>query len=120
MILLANEEILNKGNLDFIDDAFAANYVNNGSRYGREGIKQVLARLRSAFHDLHVTIAPLIAEGEMVAFHRISHGTHTGEYIGIPATNKTMRWETMIMSRIVEGKIVEEWSISNLADQLRR
>ncbi len=120
LVLRANEEILNKGNLDFIDEAFAADYVNNGSRHDRAGIKQSRAGLRSAFPDLHVTIEPLLAEGEMVAFLRTSHGTNTGEHRGSPATNKTMTWRTMIISRVVEGKIVEEWSISNLTDQFGR
>ena len=37
-------------------------------------------------------------------------GTHTGEYEGIPLTNKQATWTGMFLYRIHGGKIVECWS----------
>ena len=52
LIHRANDEILNKGNLDFADQAFDKDYVLNGTKAdvsGPEYIRQFAAALRIAF-----------------------------------------------------------------------
>jgi steroid delta-isomerase-like uncharacterized protein len=122
LIHLTQEEILNKGNLDLIDQMFAADYVlhlTQGDRRGRDALKQTLATLRTAFPDLHVRVDHLVAEADRVAWQRTHRGTHQSEYRGIPATGKNVMWRAMLISRIVDGRIVEEWALSDLAEQLR-
>ena len=113
-VLRANDELLNKGNLDFADEVFAMDYGDRGP----EGIKEMVTGLRTAFPDLHVTVGEFVAEGERVAWLRTHSGTHQGEFMGVPATGKAVTWRTMVISRIVDGKIVEEVGISDLREQL--
>jgi predicted ester cyclase len=110
LILRANEELLNKGNLDFADEVFAADHV--------EGIKKFVTALRTAFPDLHVSVDLVIAEGDMVAWRRTHTGTHQGKYMGVAPTGKSVTWRVMVTSHIVNGKIVEEWGIEDLREQL--
>lgn len=119
LVRRANEEILNKGNLAFADEVFATDYVAHGStERGPEMIKKFVAALRTAFPDLHVSVEPIIAEGDMVAWQRTHTGTHQGKYMGMPATGKSVTWQTMVISRYVDGKVVEEWGIGDLQERL--
>ncbi len=36
-------------------------------------------------------------------------GTHLGEFMGVPATGKTVSVETIGIDRVVDGKVVEGW-----------
>ena len=120
LVRRANDEILNKGNLDFVDEVFATNYTSHGStERGPEVIKKFVTALRTAFPDLHVNVEPVVAEGSMVAWQRTHIGTHKGEFMGIPATGKNITWRSMVITRIVDGKIVEEWGIGDLQQQLQ-
>ena len=117
-----NDELFDEGNLDLVDEVFAADCVSHGTGKdwrGRKVIKEGLAELRTAFPDLQVTIDEMVAEGDKVAWHRTHRGTHQGEIMGIPATGKNMTWRTIVISRFADGKVVEEWAISDLLMQLQ-
>jgi predicted ester cyclase len=38
------------------------------------------------------------------------HGVHTGTFIGVLATGKTITYQAMAMYRIASGKMAEEWT----------
>lgn len=116
----ANEEILNKQNYAYIDQIFAEDYtIAGGDGRGPQLIHGFAHQLLTAFPDLHVSIDHVIQEGEWVAWRRTHTGTHQGEFMGIPPTGKKIQWESLVMSRIVDGKILYEVGQENLSDQLR-
>lgn len=41
-------------------------------------------------------------------------GTHTGEFLGIAATGRTIEIETVDVLRVVNGKITEHWGVADL------
>ncbi|CAA9298035.1 MAG: hypothetical protein AVDCRST_MAG77-5341 [uncultured Chloroflexi bacterium] len=62
------EEVLNRQNVDVIDELFAADLVNHsawpGQATGPAGTKQAVAEVLAVFPDLHVTVEALVAEGD--------------------------------------------------------
>lgn len=50
-----------------------------------------------------------IAEGDRVATHWTLTATHTGDFLGIAATEKKATWSGVEIDRFEEGKIVESW-----------
>ena len=64
---------------------------------------------RVAFPDLTVTVEDLVAEGNKVAARWIWGGTHRGDMMGIPPTNKQVAATGTSIHRVAEGKIVESW-----------
>lgn len=53
----------------------------------------------------------MVAEGDKVAVLWTFQGTHTGSgYEGLPATGTRVKVRGMTIWRIVDGRIVEEWS----------
>ncbi len=67
-----------------------------------------MSELYSAFPDIHLTIDDMVAEGDKVAVRITMTGTHKGEFMGIPPTNKKVTIWAINIYRIAGGKIVEE------------
>ena len=114
LVRSAVDEILNNGNLAFVDEAIASDYVNHGTQgdaVGREVIKLFVAALRESFPDLYVEVDEMVAEGDRVAWRRSSRGTHRSEFMGVPATGELKTWQAIHITRIAGGMIVEEWGI---------
>ena len=54
-----------------------------------------------------------IAEGDLVAGYETWHGTHTGEFFGIPASGKPVTFKVNDIVRVANGKIVEHWAVTD-------
>ena len=78
---------------------------------GPEGAKETAKMYRNAFPDVQLSIEDQVAEGDKVVTRWIGSGTHQGEMMGIAPTGNQVRVDGMTISRIEDGKIVEEWEI---------
>jgi steroid delta-isomerase-like uncharacterized protein len=74
---------------------------------GSEGLKQVIAAFRTAFPDIHWVIDEMLGEGGKVFSRFTWHGTHRGEFFGVPATGRQISVKGMVVDRVVAGKMVE-------------
>src|SRR5918997_3501524 len=115
------EEVYNRGNLDIADELLAPDYVDHtwppGKYAGREGLKRSVAKQLAASSDLHFSIEEQIAEGDKVVTWVIGSGTHDRErFMGLAPTGERMTMKHVFISRAVEGKIVEEWGVSDISD----
>ena len=72
-----------------------------------EGLEKV-KRFHSIFPDINFSIEEVIAVGDKVISRYIMRGTHQGEFQGIPATGNKVEISGITISRIENGKIVEE------------
>jgi len=109
------EEGVNNGDIAVATEAFAPEYVNHipGQSEPARGIPawvEFFSSLRAAFPDMTTTLEQLLGEGEMVAVRHVWTGTHQGDYEGIAPTGRPVTFTGADIYRIVDGKIVEEWS----------
>ena len=111
------DEILNGKNTDVIEELMAPDMVDHdlmpGVAPGLEGMKNLMNMFLGAFPDLHATIDLLIAEGDLVAGRMTNTGTHTGDFMEIPATGKQVKFTEIHIVRIANGKAVEHWGNSD-------
>jgi predicted ester cyclase len=70
---------------------------------------QFLAAFVEAFPDLRITLEDSLSEGGMVAARNSFHGTHRGEFQGLPATNRQVTFSSIEVNRMVAGKVQEHW-----------
>ena len=63
--------------------------------------------LRAAFPDLKATMEAQAAEGDLVCTHSWFEGTHSGEWLGIAATGKRVRFQNVSLDRVEGGKVVQ-------------
>jgi len=121
-ITKANEEILNQGNMGYAREIFPSNYVNHGPDgaviAGPESIVKFVTNLREAFPDLKVEVEIIAVDGDKVAWTRTHNGTHKKEFMGIQASNKPIKWTSVIITRYENGKIAEEWGTDNIVERM--
>lgn len=110
------EEAWNKGNVGIIDELMAPDYKRylTGATLDREGQKQRILGFRRAFPDIHLAIERMVGEGELVTFHLLMSGTHQGTFLGVPATGKQMKTIAIDIARFEDGKVVEQWGVTDL------
>ena len=97
-----------------------------GAAPATEGIASLRAafrRFHQVFPDLHITLDDLVAADDRVAARWTAHGTHGGEFLGIPPTGAQVRWGGTDVYRLVDGRVAEWWrndDVVGLLTQLGR
>jgi predicted ester cyclase len=104
-------EVMGKGNMTEADVLLSTQYVEHFPvpTPGREGLKQLVMMVRSAFPDIHPTVEDAVAEGDKVAVRVVARGTHQNAFMGIVPSGKAVEWREMHIYRVADGKIVEHW-----------
>ena len=87
---------------------------------GAEALKQVGATLLRAFPDLHVAVEDMIAEGDKIVCRQTVTGTHQGEYMGVPATGRSVTYNEIFIFRFAGGRIAETWGVVDVLTQMRQ
>ena len=67
----------------------------------------------NSFDDVQVEIQQMVAEDDRVNVYWLLKSKHTHEFMEIEATNKDVQVPGMEINRIVDGKIVEIWRLSD-------
>jgi steroid delta-isomerase-like uncharacterized protein len=104
-------EGINKGNLALFDEIYGDCIYHSPStgELKREALKQFISSLLAAFPDGRWKVEDQVAEGDKVATRWSFTGTHKGELMGLAPTRKQVKTSGMVIDRIVNGKVVEEW-----------
>lgn len=98
-------EIFNEKKLDLIDEIFAEDYVEHvegppGFPEGREAVRTFVGALLEAFPDFRYEVLQQYQDGDMHIGYIRGTGTQTGEFMGIPATNKAATWDEVHIGRM--------------------
>lgn len=107
-------QILNEGNLALVDEFFTDDFQFHITTLplpvkGRDGEKGFVSGLRGGFPDLHFSIDHIIEEGDKVYARWSLTGTHTGEFLGIPASGNPISDEGGDIFHFAGGKCTEVW-----------
>jgi steroid delta-isomerase-like uncharacterized protein len=116
-------EEADKGNWGIVEELVSPNFVMHmpGSPpINREGALQFFKIFYDAFPDMHHTFDDFVAEGDKVALRFTVNGTHKGDFQGIPPTGKTVKISGSVVDRIVDGKIVEHWSLMDTMGMMQQ
>jgi len=81
--------------------------------HGPEDFLTARSGLLEAFPDLQVTVEGVIAEGEDVAVRWSASGTHLGESLGFPASNRPAMFRGITWLTFRNGQIVKGWDAWN-------
>jgi len=113
------EETINKGNFGVLDELLSPDYVYReptvGEKRGKAGLRELVT-----IPDLKMNIDEQIAEGDKVFTRWTAIGTHRGELMGRAPTGKQCRVQGMVMTRVANGKIVEDMEIYDTLGMLRQ
>jgi steroid delta-isomerase-like uncharacterized protein len=118
------ERVYNQGDVAFLDELTSPEFVSHdrgNPTNDREGVKEIVAAIKAAFPDVVFTADDVIGEGDRVAARFTMRGTQTGEFMGMPPTNKPIVVTGIDIVRFEDGRAVEhwhEWSGMELLEQL--
>jgi steroid delta-isomerase-like uncharacterized protein len=112
------DEMLSKGNMDAIDELVTDDVVDHeqglpGQPEGKEGVRFFVNTMRDAFSDLRATMGPTVESGDMASAQVTITGRHTGEFMGVPATDKSFEIKSIDIVRFEDGKCAEHWGVTD-------
>jgi steroid delta-isomerase-like uncharacterized protein len=94
------------------DDFIAENLVNHtmGGSLDREKWLNFDQAFIAACPDLKGTIKEQVAEGNTVVTHWLCEGTHTADFMGMPASGNSISLEGISIDKIEQGMIKEHFA----------
>jgi steroid delta-isomerase-like uncharacterized protein len=111
------DRVINPKNLEYLDLLLAENFVDHEDlgpvKPDRNGVKQFLGMLISAFPDLNVTVEDIISDGDKVAIRSTWRGTQQGEFMGIPPTGKAVSYAGIDIMKFSGEAVSEHWGLSD-------
>jgi predicted ester cyclase len=86
-----------------------------------EAARRWISPFRGAFPDFTMEIAELVEEGETVVAHFKCSGTHTGEWLGVPATNRRFEnIDEIYIFRVENGRLVAAHGVEDNVTRLKQ
>jgi len=105
----------NDGDIGALMTFWSPTMVHHG-RSGTVPADETAAEMRrflQAFPDLRMELHSMVAEGDLVATRMTMHATHSGSYMGLPPTGRTVSCTLMGQLQIVDGAVVDHWGVAD-------
>ncbi len=117
------EDIFNNGDLDAIDELLADDFVEHeelppGIPQGKEAPRAMTSMMRGAFPDFHASVEEMLQDGNKVITRARFSGTHKGEFMGIPPTDKRFDISVIDIIEFRDGKAVAHWGVMDMAGMM--
>lgn len=106
-------EVYNNKNLALIDEIFTADYVGHVNAHdivGAESAKGFIGGFVEGIPDAFYDVKETMTSGNRVIARWICTGTQTGNFYGMPPTNKSINVTGITIFEIVDGKINQLWN----------
>jgi serine phosphatase RsbU (regulator of sigma subunit)/predicted ester cyclase len=113
------------GNLDAVDAMLAADFVNHnrlipGQESDRENYMRGISEYQAALSERRLIIEDQVAGDDKVVTRFMVYAIHDlGELMGVAPSGRQMTNRAIVIHRIVEDKIAEEWGMGTLGAKLR-
>ena len=109
-------ERINSGDVNGAVDMLAEDFVEHeevpGLPPGREGTRQLFQMMHAAFPDMRWTPEDVLVDGDRAVARVRFTGTNEGEFMGMPATNKSVNVQVIDIVRFGDdGLAREHWGV---------
>ena len=115
--LRINAEIWNKQRFELIPECFTEDFVADYSprvvREGRDQIEQMVKSAHSTFSGFTETVHDIIANDDSIVLHFTISGVHAGDWGSVPATNKQVKYDEIIIMKVRDGKVCHQIGITD-------
>jgi steroid delta-isomerase-like uncharacterized protein len=113
------------GNFAPVDEFLAPNAILHAPIQpepivGREGVKDLMMKLRTGLPDLKITIEEMFGVGDTLLVRYTARGTHLGDFMGIPPSGRTVVLDEIEVHQLADGQIQEMWLEFDAANLLRQ
>ena len=108
------EGVYNGRNPGLLDELASPDYDEHspfpGQPNGLEGLKARAGYLLAAFEPVF-TINQLVAEGDTVVAYWTNTGTHRADFMGMPASGRTVTISGIDVHKVRDGRLAEHWHV---------
>jgi ketosteroid isomerase-like protein len=109
----ALERVCSRADFALAPECYAEDFVDHVNRLefrGLEGVHRSTALYQALFDDLRIEVLDQVAEGDKVASRWLMRGSNRGRQVDLTG---------ITISRLRDGRIVEDWSATDGTDLLR-
>ena len=118
--------VWNERRFEFIEKVIAPTHAIGdptifGGAVGPAAYRRQVDRFLTGFPDLVFTVDDTVSEQDKLVVAWTVTGTHQGEFLGVPATNKKVSFSGITINQVGDGKIIEStviWDGLGLLEQL--
>ncbi|MEM7098938.1 MAG: ester cyclase [Pseudomonadota bacterium] len=115
--LRINSEIWNKQRFELIPECFAEDFIADYSprvvRTGRDQIEQMVKAAHSTFSGFTETVHAVVADDERIVLHFTISGVQVGDWGSVPATNKPVKYDEIVIMKVKDGKVVHQVGVTD-------
>ena len=109
-------ELLNAGDVDGFGDLLSDDFIEHEETPGlaptKDGVKEFFRMYLAAFPDLRMDPVDVLPCGDKVVARVKATGTNTGEFMGMPATGKSVDVQLIDIMRFGDdGLVHEHWGV---------
>jgi len=119
IVLDSIEVIWNKKELDRIPEFYTEEFVSYQGGFGlfswnpgRDGLREIVETITKAFPDYLEEPEIVFEQGDLVIVRQDISGTNSGDST-FPATGRRMKVKDMMICRLKDGKLHEQWGLSD-------
>lgn len=111
-----SEDVFVNKNLSDLEQYMLKDYIQHNPlvEQGRVGFKAFFNDWFRAIPDFKYTLKNIIANDEYVWVYGTYSGTHTSDWLGIPATKNPYKFYAVDIFRISNGKLAEHWDVMDI------
>lgn len=118
-------DLINKGDVDGFIGLLADDFVEHEETPGlaptKEGVKQFFLMYIGAFPDLRFDAEDVFSSGDKVVGRVTATGTNTGDFMGMPATGKSMQIQLIDIIRFGDdGLAHEHWGVADVMTMMQQ
>lgn len=97
---------------ELLDRDFVFRGTLGGASIGRKGWRTYREQIRAGAPDLHVEVVQVISEGAVAAARLLLTGTHTGELLGMTATQRRFAYAGSAFFQVRRGRVTQVWGLA--------
>ena len=105
----------NRGDLEGMSQYWHKDMIHHARERSHNfaAVQKIVADFMVAFPDLQFEIKDIFGEDDRILTRMTARGTHNGWYLGYPPTQKKVECAVMGVSRLIGGKIIEHWGVTD-------
>jgi len=118
-------DLINAGDIEgfgeLLADDFVEYEVTPGLAPTKDGVKQFFTMYLAAFPDLRFSADDILASGDKVVGRVTITGTNTGDFMGMPATGKSVNIQAIDIIRFGDdGLAHEHWGVVDVMAMMQQ
>jgi steroid delta-isomerase-like uncharacterized protein len=109
------ETVFVNHDLTKLDGCMRDDYIqhNPDCPQGKAGFVDFFTEIFTAIPDFKYTLLKIAAEGDLVFMYSKTTGTHSGTWLGMPATGNKLDFNVVDIFRLEDGLIAEHWDVAD-------